>query len=363
MQILLIRLRLIGDVVFTTPAVRALRRRFPDARLTYLVEPPAAAVLRGNPHLDELLVVPMTTGVARVTGDLALGMRLRRRHYDVAIDFHGGPRSSWLAWASGAPMRIGYDVPGRSWMYTVHVARARELRARHSVANQWDLLAPLGIDPPDRSRDPVEMAADPLVEARITARLEALGAGAGTVRVVIHVSAGNPFRRWPEEAFARVAATLASADDRRRIIITSGPSDAAAASRAVSLARDGAGHAATRILDVQDFDLAELRAVVDRAAVYIGGDSGPMHIAATTGVPIVALLGPTLPERSMPWRSPAVPSVAIEVGGLACRPCDQRRCEPGDFRCLSGIGPEPVIEAAERLLGSAAGDATVAGKA
>jgi len=350
MHILLIRLRLIGDVVFTTPAVRAVRRRFPDAHLTYLVEPAAAVVLRGNPHLDEVIVVPVTRGTHRISGDLALALRLRRRRYDLAIDFHGGPRSSWLAWASGARTRIGYDVAGRGWMYTVRVPRTRELRARHSVENQWDLLAPLGIEPPDRSRDPVEMAADPAVAARMEARLRALGADDASALVVLHVSAGNPFRRWPEEAFAKVAAALASADDRRRIIITSGPSDAAAASRVVDLARVDAGRAASRIVDVQDFDLAELRAVVDRAAVYIGGDSGPMHVAATTSVPIVALLGPTLPERSMPWRSPAVPAAAIDVAGLPCRPCDQRRCEPGDFRCLTGITPARVIEATERLL-------------
>ena len=118
MRILLIRLRLIGDVIFTTPAIRAIRRRFPEAHLTYLVEPDAAPVLSGNLHLDEVVVAEPPDAPRRWLHDLALARRLRRERFDVAIDFHGGPRSSLLAWASGAPRRIGYQIVGRSWMYT-----------------------------------------------------------------------------------------------------------------------------------------------------------------------------------------------------------------------------------------------------
>ena len=102
-----------------------------------------------------------------------------------------------------------------------------------------------------------------------------------------------------------------------------------------------------------EFSLAELRALVDRAALYIGGDSGPMHIAATSHVPIVGLYGPTLPARSAPWRAPDRVAEAVEVLDLPCRPCDQRVCAPGDFRCLTWIRPEQVIAAAERALSRA----------
>src|ERR1700682_2487799 len=147
MRILIVRLRQIGDVVFTTPAIHALRARFPDAHLAYIVEPHAAAPIAANPHLNEVIVAPRK-GLA---ADLALVRRLRARRFDVAIDFHGGPRASMLTWLSGAPVRIGYQVVGRSWMYTRRVARPRALRRRHSVENQWDLLAPLGVAPPERS--------------------------------------------------------------------------------------------------------------------------------------------------------------------------------------------------------------------
>ena len=357
MQILLIRLRLIGDVVFTTPAVTALRRKFPDARITYLVEAPAEPVVRHHPGIDEVIVVERPRGLARLRYDAALARRLRARRFDLVIDFHGGPRSGFLAWATGAPQRVGYDLPGRRWCYTTRVAWTRSLvPPRHSVLNQWALLEPLGIEPPDRARDAVTMPLDPDAARRVDDRLAAAGVDRAAPLIVLHVSAGNPFRRWPAGSFAAAAAALAAADPSRRIIVTSGPSESAAAAAVAEAARSLAGAAASRILRTGEFDLAELRALVDRAALYIGGDSGPLHIAATTRTPIVALFGPTLPDRSMPWRDPAIGAVAVDGGALPCRPCHQRHCVPGDFRCLTAISPTMVVTAAQQLLHQADGN-------
>jgi len=336
-----VRLREIGDVVFTTPAVRALRSHFPAAHLTYVVEPTAAPVLACTPHIDELLVLPRRRGLSSLAADLAVARRLRARRFDLAVDFHGGPRASLLTWLSAAPRRIGYAVAGRGWMYTDRVARPRELRRRHSVENQWDLLEPLGIRPPDRGAFPVEMPLDAAAAARVDDRLARAGITREHQIVVMHVSAGNPFRRWPLDHFVAVARALSARHARRRVIVTYGPSEQDAAAQVI---------AASGAPACGEFSLAELRALVDRAALYIGGDSGPLHIAATSRVPIVGLYGPTLPERSAPWRDPRIATVSIDAGALPCRPCDQRVCAPGDFRCLTGIEPEQVIDAAERLL-------------
>ncbi|MEP6915798.1 MAG: glycosyltransferase family 9 protein [Acidobacteriota bacterium] len=353
MKILLIRLRLIGDVVFTTPIPRALKRAFPTSHIAYLVEPQAAPVVAGNPHLDEVIVAPRPSGFARIVEDVKLAQRLRRARYDMVIDLHGGPRSAWLALATGAPQRIGYAIQGRTWMYTRAVARPRALRARHSVANQWDLLDAIDGWPPggpDPARDGVEMAVDAGADERIARRLLDAGVAAGHELIVVHVSAGNPFRRWPEPAFTTLVSGLAAASPLRRIVLSSGPSDREAAERIAVAARHALGQAAARVVNFGEFDLPELRALVERSQLFIGGDTGPLHIAATTATPIVGIYGPTESARSAPWRDPRVPAESVEIAGLPCRPCDQRVCEPGDFRCLTTLKPEHVLSAAERAM-------------
>ncbi|NQW03855.1 MAG: glycosyltransferase family 9 protein [Acidobacteria bacterium] len=359
MTILLIRLRLIGDVVFTTPAIRALRARYPEARLLYLVESAAAPVVAANPHLSEVIVVPHTHGWARVRDDVRLARRLRAERCDLVVDFHGGPRSAWLTLASGAQRRIGYDIRGRTWMYTTVVHRPRGLHPRHSVENQWDLLAAVdpdlaGMANPTTFR--VEMPVTPDAAARVTAWLALHGiaaTGPSPRLIVMHVSAGNPFRRWPASAFADVAAGLVRQSPDRRVLVTAGPSDRDAVQRILSDARTRAGDAAAAIINAEEFSLADLRAMLDRSALYIGGDSGPMHIAATSDVPIVGLYGPTLAARSAPWRPASLTTESVDAGDLPCRPCDQRVCAPGDFRCLTSIEAGTVLRAAERILGEA----------
>jgi ADP-heptose:LPS heptosyltransferase len=170
----------------------------------------------------------------------------------------------------------------------------------------------------------------------------------------MHVSAGNAFRRWPIESFAAVASRLVGIEPRRRVVVTSGPSERQAAEQVIAEARALLPEGdRLRVLQCGEFSLLELRALVDSASLFIGGDSGPLHLAATSHVPIVGLYGPTLPARSAPWRAPLWLSESVETMGLPCRPCEQRVCEPGDFRCLRWIRPEQVVEAAERLLARA----------
>ena len=340
--------------MFTTPAVKAIRRHFPEAQLDYLVEAGAAPIVRHNPHLDTVIEVARPRGVTRLLYDLALARRLRRTHYDLAIDFHGGPRSAWLARATGAPQRIGYDIPGRRALYTTRVPWHPALvPPRHSVLNQWDLLTPLGIAPPTPAGDGVEMTAGAVARISAAARLTAAGVPDDAPLVVLHVSASNPFRRWPRESFARVAASLAREDRRRRIMITAGPSEADAAAAVAAEAAHEAGDAAAAIVHCGEPSLEELHVIMTRAQLFIGGDSGPLHVAATTAVPIVALFGPTLPERSMPWRAHPEHAAAVQPGPLACRPCHQRVCVHGDFRCLTALSPDDVLAAARRVLKAA----------
>jgi ADP-heptose:LPS heptosyltransferase len=243
-------------------------------------------------------------------------------------------------------------------VYTVVVDRPRELRPRHSVENQWDLLR--AIDPafhraPGRATDPVEMRVDPAASARVSARLGGSGVSTPEELIVVHVSAGNPFRRWPETAFLDVVTGLVAPDGSRRIILTAGPSDREATARVAAAARRRLGPCGAKaVLEFDDLSLAELHALIARATLFVGGDSGPLHVAATTEAPVIGIFGPTLSARSAPWRDPRWLTVSLEAGDLGCRPCAQRTCVTHDFRCLAAVTPTHVLDAAERTLGHAA---------
>jgi ADP-heptose:LPS heptosyltransferase len=340
--------------VFTTPLIRAVRERFAAAHLGFVVETAAAPIVSGNPCLDEVVVVPRSRGAARLREYFELAAQLRSRHWDAVVDLQSGSRSAWLTRGTRAAIRIGYDSPGRNWAYTHRVSRHPPRNGRHSVENQWPLIQALdGADlaPPERSLRPTEMALDAAAAASVAARMAGAGIRPVDRMILIHVSAGNRFRRWGEWRFAELAARLAAAGSDRRVVITSGPSDrdAAARVRELALLRLDAP-ARRRIPPVPELSLAELRATLESAALFVGGDSGPLHIASTTRVPIVAIFGPTTPERSGPWRDAMLPFAPVDSGSLPCRPCDQKHCIPGDFRCLTGLPVASVIDAAEALL-------------
>lgn len=338
-------------MVFTTPIPAALAQRFPGSHITYLVEEAAAPVLRHLPEIDDLVVVERPRGMRRVTYDLELIRELRARRFDLAIDLHGGPRAALLTRASGAPRRIGYAIPGRTWAYTDRVPWTPSLTPpRHSVLNQWELLTPLGIGPADRARNAVRMPVSSDTAEAVRRRLREAGVPDQASVAVLHVSAGNPFRRWPADRFAALAAALTAPPFSLHVVITSGPSDASAAASVTEQARRLSGPTTDRVTRVGEFDLTELAALVNMARLYVGGDSGPLHVAGTTRTPVVALFGPTLPERSLPWRDVSIPSIAVDAGALPCRPCHQRTCVTHDFRCLTGITVAQVIDACRQAL-------------
>ena len=348
MKILLVRLRLIGDVVFTTPLIRALRRQFPDAHLSYAGRAGRSPGRSGQPASRRgHRRCPGRAGWRGCARTWRLARQLRRaalRHRD-----RPARRSAERVAHLGQPRAHAHRLRDRGtaagctppWW-----PRAADLAPRHSVANQWDLLAPLGIEP-GATRPTIRWRCpeDPAAAAAIAARLRAAGVTDAHALVVIHVSAGNPFRRWPAPAFedlvvAPGAARRPAARDpdlgpvRRRRSAPDCGRGARAARRP--------GHAVPR-----------LRGVRSRRTPGAGGAGLGVH----WGRQRAAARGRGH-DRRRSWRCWArrCPSGrgrgATRAGlprwwswTLPCRPCHQRVCEPGDFRCLTWITPERVLEA------------------
>lgn len=335
-KILLIRLRRIGDIVMTTPAIAALRHGLPGATIDYVVEAPFSRLVDGHPDLDRVFVVPRKEGAADFMGFIR---RIRREKFDAVLDFHGGPRAARIAWFSGAKLKIGYELKGKRFLYNIRVPRRPKDGFIHSVENHLNLVRALGISVPDPA-PPLRL---PEPRAEETGNIDHWWEGNGLGRdatAVLHIGAGNRFRDWGAENLSALIRHLVRRSGAKVILVGSEDD----MPRAEALRTEDP---ASILSLVGKINLIELRLLIARARLFVGPDSGPMHIAATTGTPIVALFGPTLPANFAPWKAEAT----LLEKPLACRPCRQRRCVSQDFRCLLTITPEEVYAACERYLG------------
>ena len=314
----------------TTPAVAALKRALPQASLTYVVEEPYHRLIGGNPDIDEIILIPPHQGILSFPGFIR---RVRREKYDLVIDFHGGPRASRIAWLSRARLKVGYELKHKGFIYDIRVPRHREGAPVHSVENHLNLVRAAGIE----VHEPWPRLNFPAAGKEETERIDKLWADrglAGAKVVVLHVGAGNAFRDWGHQKLGGLAGRLAGLLGVRVILIGS----ALDAPRAEEIRKISP----KSVLSLAgELNLAELREVIGRAALFIGPDSGPMHIAATTLTPIVALFGPTLPANFSPWQARAT----LLEKPLDCRPCKQRKCQTEDFRCLELITVDEVLKA------------------
>jgi ADP-heptose:LPS heptosyltransferase len=334
-KILLLRLRRIGDIVLTTPAVVALKKSFPRASLTYVVEEPYARLVEGNPALDRVVAIKPKPGLL---ASLRLIRKIRRERFDAVLDFHGGPRTSFWTFLSGAGIKVGYLVRGRGWPYDIALPRGRAEGPIHSAENHLNLVRVLGVELGEAPR--VELPpAKPKEKARLEGLFKENGLQGAKV-VVLHIGAGNRFRDWGTPNLASLARRLSGVPGVR-LALVGGEDDLGREAEIL-----GRGDVPALSL-VGQLNLIELREFISRAALFVGPDSGPMHIAASTDTPIVALFGPTLPGNFAPWRRTAV---LIEKD-LNCRPCRQRSCTLGDFRCLQAISVNEVYEACLPFLG------------
>ena len=328
-KVLLLRLRRIGDVILTTPAVTALKNSFPRASLTYVVEKPYARLVEGNPALDRVIDIDPKL---KARDSWRLIRWIRRERFDAILDFHGGPRTSLWTFLSRARFKVGYLIRGRGWPYDIAVARSSAEGPIHSVENHLNLVRALGADIP--KEPPLYL---PPARKEETARLARLFKDKSLARakvVILHIGAGNRFRDWGLENFSSLAGKLGGLR-AVRVIAVGGEADSA---RAAAIIERGAVHVLSL---VGRLNLIELRELIDRAALFVGPDSGPMHIAASTATPIVAFFGPTLPAHFSPWRRRAT----LIQKDLDCRPCKQRECLHADFRCLQNISAEEVYAA------------------
>jgi len=331
-NILIIKLRYIGDVLLATPTLRALKTAWPDARVTMMVNRGTEDVLSGNPDLDEIMVLDK--------GSLAAQWRLiaglRRRRFDTVIDLTDGDRSAFLSWISGAPVRIGFNDEHR-WRgkcYTQVVQPAPGVR--HRIDRDLEALKFLSIQA--GSKDP-QLWLTPEEGNSADHLLDQLGVQRSQAMVILQPGARYWFKAWPTERFAELADRLTS-QYGCQVLIGGSHQDIDVAQKIRQIAKS------RPIIMAGRTTIKQFAAIAKKSALFVGSDSGAMHMASAVGTPVVALYGPSNPREWGPRGGP----VEVLYKGLDCRTCFHPTCTRGEENCMRLITVQEVCAAAQRLL-------------
>lgn len=333
---LVIRHRAGGDLLLTTPALRALRQGLPGARIDVLAARGMGGLLRGNPDVDRVLEF----GRRSLPSQAVLYWSVARAGYDLVLDLVSNPRTAFLTRLTRAPIRVGYDIPGRASAYTLRVPR-EPLGAggrpvlRYAPEAALDQVRALGIAARGLA---LRLEVAPEARERIAAWL---GGRAPAGPLLACLPSGSwPAKTWPPERFA--AAMDALAPEGTAIWLW-GPGERERVEEARARMRSPS-------LLAPETDWQGLAALLERCALFVGNDSGPKHVAAALGVATVTVFGPTHPAT---WHPPEGPHVALTAEGLDCLHCNANRCPlPGErhMRCMSDVSVEQVVRAARSLL-------------
>jgi heptosyltransferase I len=329
-RILLIKPSAVGDVVHTLPILNLLRKRWPAAKISWLLTPLCAGLLDGHPQLDEVILFKRSRYAASWYDPTALSelfdlqRELRAKQFDLVIDLQGLFRSGWLTKQTKAPIRIGFtNAREFAWLAYTHKVPVENVE-QHAIDRYLLITDLLGC-----LREPVQF----VFATDDTDRRVAAGLSAGVDRFALLFPGTNwETKRWPIQYFAALVEPLEK-QFGLKCLVGGSPTEVALANQI-----RGATNLAGKT------NLRQLTALIERAALVISNDSGPMHIAAALGKPLISLFGPTNPIRTGPYKREAS-VVRLDV---PCSPCYSRKCL--HQTCLKWLTVDSVLSAIEPAL-------------
>lgn len=327
-NILVTRLRFMGDIILTTPLLAALKQNFPDAKISYLAEKPYISLLENHPYVDELL--PLKRSDSGQTAKLYAQVLFKK--FDLAIDLFGNPRSALLTWLSGAKMRIGGDFRGRRHFYSHPIKN--DGSPKTAIEFHLFYLAPLNLSfTPTKptiypTKSELEWAQNYLEQHSFDLTKTIIG---------IHPGATWPAKKWLPDRFAQVANQLVK--DGNQVLFTMGPGEEGLLENVIS--QCDFGPVKPKVLS-----LRHLAAVLQNISLYISNDCGPLHLAPAVGTPTVGIFGPGEPDIWFPY--PKADGHRLVFHEIDCSRCHHDLCEKMD--CMKVISVENVINAVKDSL-------------
>jgi len=326
----------VGDAVLTTPAVRAIRENFPEARIALLAKPWVAPVFHNNPHLDKILVYESEGRHRGWLGKARLVRELRRQRFQLAVLFQNAFEAAFLVYMAGVPIRIGYDSDCRGALLTRRIPVDQDRVGSHHIEYYLGILQGASLRPGDRK---LTLELSDIERARAEEILKENQISPSRPLVVINPGATfGSSKRWPLERYAALGDRIRAAWGAQ-IVILGGPGERTVGRQISALMNRGCINLCGRT------SLREAAALIEKCELFVTNDSGLMHVAAAFDIPLIAIFGSTDPAAT----GPTNPRSRIVQVPASCSPCLKREC-PEDHRCMNEISVDQVYEAVENVL-------------
>ncbi|MCX5667530.1 MAG: lipopolysaccharide heptosyltransferase II [Candidatus Omnitrophica bacterium] len=338
-RIIIVRMDRIGDVVLSTPAIKAVRDAYPDSRIAVLVRPYAKDVVDGNPYIDEVITYDRSGKEKGLLGKIRFIADLKNKKFDLAIILHPKNSSHIIAYLAGIPKRLGYDKKLGIFL-TKKIPHTKQYGLKHEIDYVLGLLRYIGIEGSDKS---LHMPVNRPSEERIKGLFDKSGISPNDPVIVIHPAASCPSRRWALERFAKASDALAQMYGVRIVIISGPDGDKMMGDKVAELMKSKALNLAGKT------SISDIASILRRSRLLISNDSGPVHISCAVGTPVISIFGRKdrgiSPER---WGPVGKRDIA-QHKDAGCEICLAQNCKLG-FKCLDMISVEDVLSAAEQIL-------------
>jgi len=339
-RILIVRTDRIGDVLLSTPVIKALRDAYPNAYIAMMVSPYAKDIIDSNLYLDEVIIYDKDSQHKKWRRSIKFALSLKKKKFDLAIVLHPTNRVHLVTFFAGIPKRVGYDRK-MGFLLTDRRKHSKQLGEKHELEYSLDLVRYLGIEPKDKSlfmpiRPESEKWVDELFKIEGIKRTDKL--------LAIHPGASCPSKIWPIERFAETADRLTEKYSFK-VLVIAGPKDMHAAQEVLKNMRHPALNLAGKI------SVSQLASVLKRCQLFISNDSGPVHIASAVGTPVVSIFGRNQKGLSPLRWGPVGERDKILHKEVGCIECLAHNCIK-DFACLKAITIDDVVVAADAILKS-----------
>ncbi|MFC1594380.1 lipopolysaccharide heptosyltransferase II [Candidatus Omnitrophota bacterium] len=336
-KILIIRTDRIGDVLLSTPVIKAVRKFYPDAYIAMMVRPYAREIVEGNPFLNDVIVYDKFGAQKSWLGSAKFARALASRKFDCAVILHPTSRVNLMTFFAGIPVRVGYNRKC-GFLLTHKLRDTKHLGEKHESQYSLDVIRAIGIPVEDNEICmPLKKESEEWAEGFLASN----SILPGDRVFALHPGASCPSKLWPLERFSELANRLIN-DLQAQIIIVSGPQD-------VALAQKVIGSISGPVIDLAGkTTISQLASIVKRCAVFISNDSGPVHIATAVGTSTISIFGRKQPGLSPKRWGPLGKKNCYVHKDVGCIECFAHNCQK-EFVCLKSISVEDILEAIDEI--------------